>query len=85
MELAQDAFAKTNRDFPEFSHDEKVGKCAKFALVHSINNLLTFPWICDKVRKNELSLHSWYFNIDSGIIEEFDAQKEEFFDLKIEQ
>ncbi len=82
MEIATPALDKTIKNYPEANHDEKVGKCAKFALINSLNNLLTFPWIKQRVEAKQLSLHSWYFNIDSGIIEELSEQTQEFAELK---
>ena len=84
MEIAKPALQKTITNYPNQSIKEQVGNCAKFALINSLNNLLTFPWIKDRATSGELSLHSWYFNIDSGIIEEFDSLKQEFIDLKID-
>ena len=84
MEIAKPALQKTITNYPNQSIKEQVGNCAKFALINSLNNLLSFPWIKDRATSGELSLHSWYFNIDSGIIEEFDSLKQEFIDLKID-
>ena len=82
MEIAQPALQKTIENYPNQSIEKQVGNCAKFALINSLNNLFTFPWIKQKVANQELSLHSWYFNIDSGIIEEFNYKTEKFIDLK---
>lgn len=82
MEIAKPALDKTIKNYPKENHDEQVGKCAKFALVNSLNNLLTFPWIKERVESKQISLHSWFFNIDTGIIEEFDAKKDDFTELK---
>ncbi|MFT5702750.1 MAG: carbonic anhydrase [Rickettsiales bacterium] len=84
MEIAKPALQKTIQNYPSKNLGEKVGACAKFALIDSLNNLLTFPWIKNKVEDGNLSVRSWYFNIDSGVIEEFDVYKEQFMDLKID-
>ncbi|MES2677374.1 MAG: carbonic anhydrase [Pseudomonadota bacterium] len=84
MEIAQPALQKTLENYPHQSIEKQVGNCAKFALINSLNNLFTFPWIKEKVASKELFLHSWYFNIDSGIIEEFDSKTENFTELQID-
>ena len=84
MEIARPALEKTIQNYPHQNIETQVSNCAKFALINSLNNLLTFPWIKEKVIHKELFLHSWYFNIDSGIIEEFDNEKQQFTDLKID-
>lgn len=83
MELAQLAYRKTIKNFPNSLIEEKVSSCAHFALINSLNNLYTFPWIKSKVEAKELALHSWYFNIETGIIEEFQPESGNFRDLKI--
>ena len=84
MEIAKPALQKTIDNYPGHSVEKQVGKCARLALIDSLSNLLTFPWIKEKVVKQELSLHSWYFNIDSGIIEEFDLAAGKFSDLIVD-
>jgi len=32
----------------------------------SLRNLLTFPWIADKVSSGELGLHGWWIDLDGG-------------------
>ncbi len=84
MELAKPAYEETMENFSNSSVDQKVDSCAHFALINSLKNLYTFPWIKSRVAGGELSLHSWYFNIDTGIIEEFWPKTGEFTDLKID-
>ncbi len=83
MEIAQPAYQKTIQKYPNATIDEKVALCAQFALINSLNNLYSFPWIKSKVADGKLSLHSWYFNIETGVIEEFRPELEKFIDLKI--
>jgi carbonic anhydrase len=84
MDLAQLAYQKTIENYPNASIDDKVANCAHFALINSLKNLYTFPWIKSKVEAKTLSLHSWFFNIETGIIEEFNPELENFTDLKID-
>jgi carbonic anhydrase len=84
MELAQPAYQKTIENYPNASIDDKVSSCAHFALINSLKNLYSFPWIKSKVENSELSLHSWFFNIETGIIEEFNSELDKFVDLKID-
>lgn len=50
------------------SKDLNIDDSAKQALKHSHQNCLTFPWIKDKVVKNELEIHLWFFDIKAGEI-----------------
>lgn len=42
---------------------------ARAALSQSYDNCLTFPWIVDKLARNELTIHRWFFEIEKGQIE----------------
>lgn len=83
MEIARPALDQTIKNHSHQTNENRVNVCAHLALINSLNNLLTFPWIKEKVEQQELFLHSWYFNIDSGIIEEFDDESQKFLPLKI--
>jgi len=41
---------------------------AKLALKKSYQHCLTFPWILNKVEHNQLIIHLWFFDIQSGQI-----------------
>ena len=40
--------------------------CGQWAISLSLDNLLSFPWIRDRVEKGTMALHGWYFDIDAG-------------------
>lgn len=62
---------KTNH-FDSHNSDD----CAKAALNQSYQNCLTFPWIKEKVTKQQLIIHQWFFDIKIGQIFTYsDAQK----------
>ena len=48
------------------THD--TDEYARLALKLSFENCLTFPWIKEKVEKNELDVHLWFFDVKQGQI-----------------
>ncbi len=40
--------------------------CEQAAILLSLDNLLTFPWLRERAEKGELFLHGWYFDLVSG-------------------
>ncbi len=40
--------------------------CEQWAISLSLDNLMSFPWIRERVEKGTLALHGWYFDIDTG-------------------
>ncbi len=46
--------------------DMRRRHCEQAAIQLSILNLMTFPWIEEKVEQKKLRLHGWYFDLGSG-------------------
>jgi carbonic anhydrase len=40
--------------------------CELEAIKGSLNNLMTFPWIRQRIEDGRLALHGWYFDLESG-------------------
>ena len=45
---------------------EQVRACEHGAIAQTLENLMTFPWIRERVERGALELHGWYFDIDAG-------------------
>lgn len=56
----------------------EVDHCVKRAIQVSYRNCFTFPWIKDKVEKNLLAIHQWFFDIKEGKIYAFSSKSEAF-------
>ena len=46
--------------------DEVIRAVEQAAVVNSVSNLMTFPWIAEKVKAGKLVLHAWWFNLTQG-------------------
>lgn len=44
----------------------------------SLENLMTFPWIRERVALKTLSLHGWWFDLDGGVLWGVDSSESEF-------
>jgi carbonic anhydrase len=44
----------------------------------SLENLLTFPWIRERVQSGKLALHGWWFDLGEGELWGLDSPDEEF-------
>lgn len=53
-------------------------KCEKEGIIHSLENLNTFPWIKSAIQNKELNIHGWYFKLETGELFQYDESKEEF-------
>ncbi len=50
----------------EASNEEKLQILEKKAIQQSLKNLITFPFVLEKLMKKELFIHGWYFELHSG-------------------
>lgn len=50
------------------AHDDmcQYSTCEKEAVLVSLKNLLSFPWVKASVQQRKLSLHGWYFSVEDG-------------------
>ncbi len=46
-----------------------------------MENLMSFPWIRERVEAGKLKIHGWYFNMHEGEMYDYDSEKEEFLPL----
>ena len=50
----------------------------KSSILHSIDNLMTFPFVHERVERSQLVLHGWYFDQDHSAVEVYDPTSKEF-------
>ena len=53
-------------EMPQASLEEQVRACEQRAILVSLENLMTFSWVKERVDTGQLSLHGWYFDIEHG-------------------
>ncbi|MBI3902157.1 MAG: carbonic anhydrase [Nitrosomonadales bacterium] len=78
MHLVEDARAGVEQDMPGAPLDEKLQACEQRAILISLHNLKTFPWVRERIENGTLSLHGWYFDIERGQLLSHDTATNEF-------
>ena len=48
------------------------------SIIHSMDNLATFPWVKERLDQNSLHIHGWWFNMEDGFLWEANAQDKTF-------
>jgi carbonic anhydrase len=66
VSIAREARERVFRELPNQPDAVQSRACEHRAIELSLNNLMTFPWIREKVEAGVLSLHGWYFDIQAG-------------------
>lgn len=54
------------KDMPDGSPEQQARALEYETVRQSVRNLMTFPWIEERVRAGNLSLHGWHFDIAEG-------------------
>ncbi|MBI2707635.1 MAG: carbonic anhydrase [Proteobacteria bacterium] len=72
MELAKPAHDAVHSHHGESSLEERVILCGQYSLINSLKNLQTFPWIAARIKEGSLALHAWNFDMERGLLEEYD-------------
>lgn len=78
MDIAAPAREAVLARMPDASQEEQLRACEQAAIMVSVGNLLTFPWIERRVKAGELAVHGWYFDMDSGEMLTHDPSLDEF-------
>lgn len=66
MRLAENARTRTEQELPESDQETRARACEQHAILDSLDNLMTFQWIRERVERGALTLHGWYFDIECG-------------------
>jgi carbonic anhydrase len=61
--------------------DEQINQLEKHAVITSLENLMTFPFVASAVAEGELSLHGLWTDIGEGGLQCFDPAKEKFIQV----
>ena len=59
-------------------HGPDVDKVSRHSIRNSLGNLMTFPFIKERVEAGDLNLHGWWYDMKEGILWRFDAQQDKF-------
>lgn len=74
------------RDFVYRNHShedepQRLRRCEQAAIMVSLDNLLSYPWLAQKVQAGELVLDGWYFDLNDGALWGYDATGKAFIPL----
>lgn len=82
MSIAHETKHHIQDTFKHKTPEEQERLCEEQSLITSLKNLRTFPWIEKKISRQELFLHAWYFDLEAGVLETFNADNKKFEVLK---
>jgi carbonic anhydrase len=62
--------------------EELLRLTEKLSIIKQIENILTYPIVKKRFEDGNLSIHGWYYDIETGSIDYYNAEKYEFLPLK---
>lgn len=78
MNIAARAKERVLAELPHATPEQQLCACEEAAIRVSLENLLTFPWLKARVDSGDLALHGWYFNIETGNMDIYNAETQSF-------
>ncbi len=82
LKLAEPAVrAVLDEQEPGALDEDAYCACGRRSVLRSRDNLMTYPWIAEKVNAGELFLHAWYFNLGKLEMEEWRDEEKTFVPL----
>lgn len=54
----------------------------KLSIIFQIENLMTYPYVREKVNNGQLHIHGWLYHIESGEMKYYDPDEHEFLSLE---
>lgn len=81
MKIAEPVRQGVLKELHSKTSDEQHKACEMASILHSLDNLLTYPWLKRRVEEGRLVLHGWYFDIESGALLAYSPRQQEFLPL----
>ncbi len=78
MSLVRSAYLRVEGTMPDAPEDVKAQACEQSAVLVSLENLMTFPFIGQRVGDGRLRLHGWYVDIRSCALHVYDPVRQHF-------
>jgi len=78
MSLVKSAYLRVEGTMPDATVAEKAHVCERSAVMVSLENLMTFPSIRQRVGDGTLRLHGWYIDIRACELQIFDPSRQRF-------
>jgi carbonic anhydrase len=60
---------------------EQNRACELGAIILSLNNLRSFPWVAEREKRGDLALHGWYFDMTNGALLAYTERSDTFLPM----
>ena len=81
VKIAASARDEVLQRWPDASNEFRQRACERAGIRASLANLMTFPFIRQRVEAGNLRLYGWYYDLENGELMQYDSEKDRFYDL----
>lgn len=81
VKIAAEARIEVLKEMPQAPLKDQLNACAKKAVLISMENLMSFPFIQERMKSHQLRIYGWYFELDGGKLLEFNYEKKTFVEV----
>ena len=81
VQIASEAKIEVLQESPDAPLKDQLDSCAKKAVLISMENLMSFPFIQQRMKLNNLKIYGWFFELDGGRLLEFNFAEKKFIDI----
>ena len=78
MNICEPARQAVEKDMIDAPEDMRRRALEQAVVLTSLKNLMTFPWVAERVNEGALKLHGWYFDLTTGELSEYDPETAQF-------
>ena len=82
LKLGEKAKERTLKNKKFTTEEEMYRATERNSIRHQLDNLLTYPEVKKRVENNELMIHGWYYDIETGNIDYYNKDEDNFKPLK---
>lgn len=65
---AHDVYEAVKRDMGEHSREDQERAMELETIVMNLRNLFSYPWIEERLKKDQLEIYGWHFDIEDGTL-----------------
>tara|TARA_R110000868_G_scaffold877_18_gene6666 strand:- start:3609 stop:4256 length:648 start_codon:yes stop_codon:yes gene_type:complete len=82
MSMAQGVAEHVHTEHPDLGEAEKVRMMEMRAVVSSLDQLRTFPFVREREAEGRLRLHGWFYGIATGVLSIYDPASDRFNEVQ---
>lgn len=81
MHVIDDAKNAVRSQLGKSSKEEQETACEHEAVLVSLRNLVGYPFVKERISKNDVGIFGWHFDIETGALQSFNPKSKVFEDI----